>query len=140
LVDAPNAQDLQVSKGEIRFENISYAYKPGGKLVIDGLNLHVQPGERIGLIGRSGAGKSTLVNLLLRFFDVTDGRICIDGQDIRQVTQDSLRAAIGMVTQDTALLHRSMRDNILYGRPDASEEQMRNAAAAVMTRKSASVA
>jgi len=128
LVDAPNARALQVTKGEICFESIRYAYKPGGKAVIDGLNLHVQPGERIGLIGRSGAGKSTLVNLLLRFFDVTGGRICIDGQDIREVTQDSLRAAIGMVTQDTALLHRSMRDNILYGRPDASEEQMRCAA------------
>jgi len=128
LVDAPNARELQVSKGELCFENVSYAYKPGGKLVIDGLNLQVRPGERIGLIGRSGAGKSTLVNLLLRFFDVTGGRICIDGQDIREVTQDSLRAAIGMVTQDTALLHRSMRDNILYGRPDASEEQMRAAA------------
>jgi len=128
LVDAPNARDLQVTQGEICFENVSYAYKPGGKSVIDGLNLHVRAGERIGLIGRSGAGKSTLVNLLLRFFDVTGGRICIDGQDIREVTQDSLRAAIGMVTQDTALLHRSMRDNILYGRPDASEEQMRAAA------------
>jgi len=128
LVDAPNAKALQIRQGGIRFEDVSYAYKPGGKAVIDGLTLHVRPGERIGLIGRSGAGKSTLVNLLLRFFDVTGGRICIDGQDIREVTQDSLRAAIGMVTQDTALLHRSMRDNILYGRPDASEEQMRAAA------------
>jgi len=128
LVDAADAKALQVTKGEIRFENLSYAYKADGKAVIDGLNLHVRAGERIGLIGRSGAGKSTLVNLLLRFYDVTDGRILIDGQDIREVTQDSLRAAIGMVTQDTALLHRSMRDNILYGRPDATEAQMRAAA------------
>jgi ATP-binding cassette subfamily B multidrug efflux pump len=90
--------------------------------VIDHLSLTIRPGERIGLIGRSGAGKSTLVNLLLRFHDVQGGRILIDGQDIAQVTQDSLRHAIGMVTQDTSLLHRSMRDNILYGRPDASEE------------------
>jgi len=128
LVDAPDARPLQVTKGAISFENVRYAYKPGGNWVIDGLNLQVRAGERIGLIGRSGAGKSTLVNLLLRFFDVTEGCICIDGQDIRKVSQDSLRAAIGMVTQDTALLHRSMRDNILYGRPDASEEQMRAAA------------
>jgi ABC-type sugar transport system ATPase subunit len=84
----------------------------------------VKPGEKIGLIGRSGAGKSTLVNLLLRFYDVDGGRILIDGQDIAHVTQDSLRASIGMVTQDTSLLHRSVRDNILYGRPDASEEMM----------------
>jgi ATP-binding cassette subfamily B multidrug efflux pump len=96
--------------------------------VLDHLNLHIRPGERIGLIGRSGAGKSTLVNLLLRFHEPQSGRITIDGQDIRSVTQDSLRSAIGMVTQDTSLLHRSMRDNILYGRPDASEAEMRAAA------------
>jgi ATP-binding cassette subfamily B multidrug efflux pump len=107
---------------------VSFAYKDGGKAVIDHLNLTIRPGERIGLIGRSGAGKSTLVNLLLRFHDVQGGRIAIDGQDIRGVTQDSLRGNIGMVTQDTSLLHRSMRDNILYGRPDATEEQMRAAA------------
>ena len=94
----------------------------------DLLNLHIRPGEKVGLVGRSGAGKSTLVNLLLRFHDVQGGRILIDGQDIAHVTQESLRAAIGMVTQDTSLLHRSMRDNILYGRPDASEEHMRAAA------------
>ncbi|MEG0201743.1 MAG: ATP-binding cassette domain-containing protein, partial [Comamonas sp.] len=128
IVDAPDAKPLQVTQGEIRFEDVSFAYKDRGKKVIDHLNLHIRPGERIGLIGRSGAGKSTLVNLLLRFHEVQEGRITIDGQDLRHITQDSLRGAIGMVTQDTSLLHRSMRDNILYGRPDASEEQMRAAA------------
>lgn len=107
---------------------MSFGYKDGAKKIIDGLDLHIRPGERIGLIGRSGAGKSTLVNLLLRFHEPQAGRITIDGQDISQVTQDSLRGAIGMVTQDTSLLHRSMRENILYGRPDATEEQMRAAA------------
>jgi len=128
IVDAPGAQPLQVTQGAIAFENASFGYKDGGKQVIDHLNLHIRPGERIGLIGRSGAGKSTLVNLLLRFHEVQGGRITIDGQDIRHVTQDSLRGAIGMVTQDTSLLHRSMRDNILYGRPDASEAEMLAAA------------
>jgi ATP-binding cassette subfamily B multidrug efflux pump len=128
IVDAPDARPLQVPRGEIAFEDVSFAYKDGGRQVIDHLNLTIRPGERIGLIGRSGAGKSTLVNLLLRFHDVQGGRIAIDGQDIRGVTQDSLRGNIGMVTQDTSLLHRSMRDNILYGRPDATEEQMRAAA------------
>ncbi|PWW46242.1 ATP-binding cassette subfamily B multidrug efflux pump [Melaminivora alkalimesophila] len=128
VVDAPNARPLVVERGEIVFERVSYAYKEGGRSVIDQLDLHIRPGERIGLIGRSGAGKSTLVNLLLRLSDVSAGRILIDGQDIRTVTQDSLRAAIGMVTQDTSLLHRSMRDNILYGRPDAGEAAMRAAA------------
>ncbi|WP_027017093.1 ABC transporter ATP-binding protein [Comamonas composti] len=128
IVDAPDAQPLQVTQGGIAFENLSFAYKDGGKQVIDHLDLMIHPGERIGLIGRSGAGKSTLVNLLLRFHEPQGGRITIDGQDISQVTQDSLRSAIGMVTQDTSLLHRSMRDNILYGRPDASEEEMRAAA------------
>ena len=128
VVDAPNAKPLVVERGEIVFERVSYAYKEGGRPVIDQLDLHIRPGERIGLIGRSGAGKSTLVNLLLRLSDVSAGRILIDGQDIRTVTQDSLRAAIGMVTQDTSLLHRSMRDNILYGRPDAGEAAMRAAA------------
>jgi ATP-binding cassette subfamily B multidrug efflux pump len=98
--------------------------------VIDHFELTVKPGERIGLIGRSGAGKSTLVNLLLRFYDLDGGRIVIDGQDIAHVTQDSLRAHIGMVTQDTSLLHRSVRDNILYGRPTASEEEMVQASSA----------
>ncbi|MGB6098601.1 MAG: ABC transporter ATP-binding protein [Comamonas thiooxydans] len=128
IVDAPDAKPLQVTRGAIAFEDVSFAYKTGGKKVLDHLNLHIRPGERIGLIGRSGAGKSTLVNLLLRFHEPQGGRITIDGQDIRSVTQDSLRSAIGMVTQDTSLLHRSMRDNILYGRPDASEAEMQAAA------------
>jgi len=129
IVDAPDAKPLEVSRGEIVFERLSFAYKPGGKQVIDALDLTIRPGERIGLIGRSGAGKSTLVNLLLRFHEAQGGRILIDGQDITRVTQDSLRSAIGMVTQDTSLLHRSMRENILYGRPGASEDDMRAAAA-----------
>ncbi|MEG1100734.1 MAG: ABC transporter ATP-binding protein [Comamonas sp.] len=128
ITDIAGAQPLHVTQGAIAFENVSFGYKDGGKKVIDGLNLQIRPGERIGLIGRSGAGKSTLVNLLLRFHEAQSGRITIDGQDITQVTQDSLRGAIGMVTQDTSLLHRSMRENILYGRPDATEEQMRAAA------------
>jgi ATP-binding cassette subfamily B multidrug efflux pump len=128
IVDDADARPLAVTRGEIAFEDVGFAYKDGGKRVIDHLRLTIRPGERIGLIGRSGAGKSTLVNLLLRFHEPQSGRITIDGQDIRHVTQDSLRGAIGMVTQDTSLLHRSMRDNILYGRPDASEEEMRAAA------------
>ena len=128
IVDAADAKPLQVPHGEIRFDDVSFAYKDAGRPVIDHLNLTIKPGERIGLIGRSGAGKSTLVNLLLRFHDVASGQIRIDGQDIAHVSQDSLRGAIGMVTQDTSLLHRSMRDNILYGRPDASEEDMLRAA------------
>jgi ATP-binding cassette subfamily B multidrug efflux pump len=96
--------------------------------VLQGLNVNIQPGEKVGLVGRSGAGKSTVVNLLLRFYDVEHGRILIDGQDIKQVTQNSLRSQIGMVTQDTSLLHRSVRDNILYGRPNASEADMVTAA------------
>lgn len=129
IVDAPDAKPLEVSRGEIAFEDVRFAYKDGSTPVIDGLTLTVRAGERIGLIGRSGAGKSTLVNLLLRFHEPQAGRITIDGQDIQTVTQDSLRGAIGMVTQDTSLLHRSMRDNILYGRPNASEEEMRAATA-----------
>ncbi|MCZ8220959.1 MAG: ABC transporter ATP-binding protein [Acidovorax sp.] len=134
VVDVPDAKPLQVTHGEVRFDNVSFAYESQGgasgkgRPVIDALQLTIRPGEKIGLIGRSGAGKSTLVNLLLRFHDVHAGRILIDGQDIAQVTQDSLRRNIGMVTQDTSLLHRSMRDNILYGRPDASEEDMHAAA------------
>ena len=127
VVDAPDAQPLHVTQGEVRFENVSFAYG-NGRPVIDQLNLTIRAGEKIGLIGRSGAGKSTLVNLLLRFHDVRSGRVLIDGQDIAHVTQDSLRRNIGMVTQDTSLLHRSMRDNILYGRPDATEEEMHAAA------------
>ena len=134
VVDAPDAQPLQVTRGEVRFENVSFAYENQGaasgkgRPVIDALQLTIRPGEKIGLIGRSGAGKSTLVNLLLRFHDVHAGRVLIDGQDIAHVTQDSLRRNIGMVTQDTSLLHRSMRENILYGRPDATEEDMHAAA------------
>jgi ATP-binding cassette, subfamily B, multidrug efflux pump len=129
IVDRPDAATLKVPKGEIRFENIGFSYASNGRLVIDGLTLTVKPGEKIGLIGRSGAGKSTLVNLLLRFHDLNSGRITIDGQDIAGVTQDSLRSHIGMVTQDTSLLHRSLRDNISYSRPGASEEDVRQAAA-----------
>ncbi|BCL77045.1 putative ABC transporter ATP-binding protein [Jeongeupia sp. HS-3] len=123
ITDATDAKPLQVPQGEIRFENVGFAY--GGKRpVVEHLDLTIRPGEKIGLVGRSGAGKSTLVNLLLRFYDLEQGRILIDGQDIARVTQDSLRAQIGMVTQDTSLLHRSVRDNLLYGRPDASDEAM----------------
>ena len=121
--DAADAQPLKVTRGEIRFDDVSFAYG-GDKRVIEHLALTIRPGEKIGLVGRSGAGKSTLVNLLLRFYDVEHGRILIDGQDIAHVTQDSLRSQVGMVTQDTSLLHRSVRENLLYGRPDASEEQM----------------
>ena len=128
VVDAPGAKALVVSKGEICFEGLSFAYgaaKDGAqKNVIDQLNLTIRAGEKIGLVGRSGAGKSTVVNLLLRFYDVQSGRILIDGQDIAHVTQNSLRTNVGMVTQDTSLLHRSVRDNITYGRPDASEADM----------------
>ncbi|HET7805742.1 MAG TPA: ABC transporter ATP-binding protein [Pseudolabrys sp.] len=120
LVDKPDARTLKVSRGEIHFENIRFGYGRETGL-IDNLTLDVRPGEKIGLVGRSGAGKSTLVNLLLRFFDLEGGRILIDGQDIAGVSQESLRAHISMVTQDTSLLHRSIRDNIRYGRPDASE-------------------
>ncbi len=127
VLDRPDAKPLQVTRGEVRFDHVRFGY---GKAqpVIDDFNLVVHPGEKVGLIGRSGAGKSTLVNILLRFYDVEGGSIRIDGQDIAGVTQDSLRASIGMVTQDTSLLHRSVRDNILYGRPTASEEEMVQAA------------
>jgi ATP-binding cassette, subfamily B, multidrug efflux pump len=127
VTDAESAKSIEVTKGAIRFERVDFHYGKA-KGVIEGLSLDIKPGEKIGLVGRSGAGKSTLVNLLLRFYDLEAGRILIDGQDISQVTQDSLRANIGMVTQDTSLLHRSVRDNILYGRPDASEEMMMEAA------------
>ena len=129
--DAPGARALKVSAGAIRFDNVRFVYdgaageKPP---VIDRFDLTLAPGEKVGLVGRSGAGKSTLVNLLLRFHDLTSGRILIDGQDISQVTQESLRAAIGVVTQDTSLLHRSVRDNIVYGRPGAEEAEIMAAA------------
>jgi ATP-binding cassette subfamily B multidrug efflux pump len=123
VVDAESAQPLQVTRGEVRFDHVNFSY--GGKTpVLQEFSLAVRPGEKIGLIGRSGAGKSTLVNLLLRFHDVEGGRILVDGQDIALVTQDSLRASIGMVTQDTSLLHRSVRDNISYGRPGATQDEM----------------
>ncbi|MEZ0469583.1 ABC transporter ATP-binding protein [Luteimonas sp. B3_2_R+30] len=125
--DAPDAPAAGRARGDIRFENVSFHYGKGSG-VIEGLDLHVRPGERIGVVGRSGAGKSTLVNLLLRFHDRERGAIRIDGVDIADVQQDSLRAQIGMVTQDTSLLHRSVRDNILYGRPDAGEAEMIEAA------------
>jgi ATP-binding cassette subfamily B multidrug efflux pump len=128
VVDKADSTLLKVTRGDIRFDHVDFHYgqavgagtaRPGG--VIHDFSLHIRAGEKVGLVGRSGAGKSTLVNLLLRFYDLESGRILIDGQDIAGVTQDSLRAQIGMVTQDTSLLHRSVRDNILYGRPDAGE-------------------
>jgi ATP-binding cassette subfamily B multidrug efflux pump len=127
VLDAPAAQPLRVTRGEVRFEHVTFSYG-GTRKVVDDLSLVIAPGEKIGLVGRSGAGKSTVVNLLLRFYDIPQGRILVDGQDIAQVTQDSLREQIGMVTQDTSLLHRSVRDNIVYGRPDATDAQMMRAA------------
>jgi ATP-binding cassette subfamily B multidrug efflux pump len=134
LIDAPQAPDLVVSRGEIAFKDVSFGYgrerlidEDGRErpfAVINQLDLTVKPGEKVGLVGRSGAGKSTLVNLLLRFFDVEGGRILIDGQDIAHVTQESLRAQISVVTQDTSLLHRSIRDNIRYGRPGAIDDEI----------------
>jgi len=131
--DKPQATELQVSAGAIRFDAVSFNY---GKAsagsdnppVLSALTLDIKPGEKIGLVGRSGAGKSTLVNLLLRFYDIESGRILIDGQDISEVTQESLRKHIAMVTQDTSLLHRSVRDNIAYGKPEASEQELITAA------------
>jgi ATP-binding cassette subfamily B multidrug efflux pump len=123
VLDRPQAPELAVKQGEIRFEDVSFSYG-GEKRVVDHLNLTIRPGEKIGLVGRSGAGKSTIVNLLLRFYDVEQGRVLIDGQDVSAVTQDSLRAQVGMVTQDTSLLHRSVRENILYGKPDADDAAM----------------
>jgi ATP-binding cassette, subfamily B, multidrug efflux pump len=152
LVDEVDAKSLKVTRGEIRFDRVSFSYgagtaEPGkpelgkpiagkpaqdkpnfDKPVLDHIDLIVHPGERIGLVGRSGAGKSTLVNLLLRFFDIEQGRITIDGQDIRHVTQESLRTQIGLVTQDTSLLHRSIADNIRYGRPQATQAEIEAAA------------
>jgi len=128
-VDRPDARPLEVSRGEIRFEDVSFSYGRGDAgRVLTHLDFTIRPGERVGLVGRSGAGKSTLVNLLLRFYEMEQGRIRIDGQDIGGTTQESLRAAIGMVTQDTSLLHRSIEANIRYGRPGASDEQVRSAA------------
>jgi ATP-binding cassette subfamily B multidrug efflux pump len=128
LVDAPGAKPLVVSAGAIRFDHVSFHYdRPGG--ILEDFNLAIGPGERVGVVGRSGAGKSTLVSLLLRFYDLRSGTISIDGQDISKVTQESLRANIGVVTQDTALLHRSIRANLTYGRPEATDEEVGTAAA-----------
>ena len=133
--DAPGAKPLLAGPGAVSFQNVTFRYggekdADGPKMaVLDDLTLNIAPGERIGLVGRSGAGKSTLVNLLLRFHDVESGRILIDGQDISTVTQESLRASIGVVTQDSSLLHRSVRENIAYGRPDATEADIAAATA-----------
>ncbi len=127
LVDAPDAPALKPGAGEIRFDHVSFGYSTHAPVLRD-LNLVIKPGEKIGLIGKSGAGKSTLVNLLLRFYDIDSGTISIDGQDIAKVTQESLRGAIGMVTQDTSLLHRSVGDNIRYGRFDAGDAEVADAA------------
>jgi ATP-binding cassette subfamily B multidrug efflux pump len=137
LTDAADAPKLNVSRGEIRFEDVTFGYGRERALgedglrpfaVLEGFTLTVRPGEKIGLVGRSGAGKSTAVNLLLRFFDVEQGRILIDGQNIAAVTQESLRAQISVVTQDTSLLHRSIRENIRYGRPQATDAEVAAAA------------
>ena len=127
VLDHPDATGLQVPRGALKFDAVRFHYgKESG--VIENLSLEIQPGEKVGLVGLSGAGKSTLVNLLLRFYDLEGGRIEIDRQDISRVTQASLRSHIAMVTQDTSLLHRSIRDNIVYGRPEASDEEMLRAA------------
>ncbi|MEE2000582.1 ABC transporter ATP-binding protein [Alkalimonas sp. MEB108] len=132
VTDVANASTLQVSKGEIEFKAVGFNYGKTGSndkaAVLNQLNLTIKPGEKVGLVGRSGAGKSTLVNLLLRFYDVESGQILIDGQDISQVSQESLRRHIAMVTQDTSLLHRSVRENISYGKPDATEQELLAAA------------
>ena len=128
MADAPDAGELVVRRAAVRFENVRFGYGTA-RGVLHGIDLAIAPGERVGLVGPSGAGKSTLVNLLLRFYPLEGGRILIDGQDISQVTQEGLRAQIAMVTQDTSLLHRSIRDNIRYGRPSASEAEIRDAAA-----------
>jgi ATP-binding cassette subfamily B multidrug efflux pump len=128
-VDRPGARPLEVSRGEILFDGVSFGYgRKDAAPVLNRLDLAIRPGERVGLVGRSGAGKSTLVNLLLRFHEPEAGRIVIDAQDIAHVTQESLRFAVGMVTQDTSLLHRSIAANIRYGRPGASEAQVVEAA------------
>jgi ATP-binding cassette subfamily B multidrug efflux pump len=128
MTDRPNAVPLRVERGLVQFENMRFGYGTA-RGVLHGIDLTIAPGERVGLVGPSGAGKSTLVNLLLRFYDIESGHILIDGQNIAEVTQESLRAHISMVTQDTSLLHRSIRDNIRYGRPQASEWEVRRAAA-----------
>jgi ATP-binding cassette subfamily B multidrug efflux pump len=131
LTDRPDARELVVDGGTIRFDHVRFSYGAlarGGLAVLDDLSLEIAAGERVGVVGRSGAGKSTLVSLLLRFHDVEAGRITIDGQDVREVTQESLRAAIGVVTQDTSMLHRSIAANIRYGRPHATDAEVEAAA------------
>ena len=129
MLDAPDAPALKVTEGGIVFDDVSFNYWRGKEgTVMENFNLQISPGEKVGLVGRSGAGKSTLVNLLLRLFDVESGAIRIDGQDVRQVTQESVRAAVGLVSQDTSLLHRSLRENIKYGRQTATDEEMTRAA------------
>ena len=127
ILDKPQALPLKVTRGEIKFEHVDFSYE-AGKPLLNGFNLNIKPGEKVGLIGRSGAGKSTIVNLLLRFYEPQSGTISIDGQNVDSVPQESLRAQIGLVTQDTSLLHRSVRDNIIYGRPDATDAEMISAA------------
>ena len=127
ILDKPNCPPLNVTRGEIKFNDLSFAYDPA-KPLLSHFNLTIKPGEKVGLIGRSGAGKSTIVNLLLRFYEAQQGTITIDGQNIMDVQQESLRSQIGLVTQDTSLLHRSVRDNIMYGRPSATEQEMFDAA------------
>ncbi len=130
ICDDTDAPKLSAEKGRIELRDVCFSYQGNDDQihpVFEHLNLDIKPGEKIGLVGRSGAGKSTLVNLLLRFYDINDGQILIDGQNIRQVEQESLRAQIGMVTQDTSLLHRSIRENILYGRPNATEAELLDA-------------
>ncbi len=127
VLDQVNALPLHVQQGEIRFNYVNFSYGENKQLLQD-FNLTIKPGEKVGLVGRSGAGKTTLMNLLLRFYDIDSGEICIDGQNIKTVQQESLRRQIGLVTQDTSLLHRSVRDNIMYGRIEATEEEMFDAA------------
>ncbi|MCC7042640.1 MAG: ABC transporter ATP-binding protein [Acidobacteria bacterium] len=127
VTDIAGARDLVVSRGEIRFEDVDFTY-PGGMEVFRRLNLVIQPGQRVGLVGFSGSGKSTFVNLILRLYDIQGGRILVDGQDIREVTQDSLRGAIAMISQDPMLFHRSLLENVRYGRLDASDQEVQDAA------------
>ena len=128
IKDEKNAKDLQIKKASVSFQNIVFNYPAQKKSVIHNFSLHIKPGEKVGLVGRSGSGKSTLVNLLLRFYDLKAGVIMIDNQDISKVKQNSLREKIGMVTQDTSLLHRSVKDNIVYGRPNATQKEIIHAA------------
>ena len=128
IKDEKNAKDLQIKKASVSFQNIVFNYPAQKKSVIHNFSLHIRPGEKVGLVGRSGSGKSTLVNLLLRFYDLKAGVIMIDNQDISKVKQNSLREKIGMVTQDTSLLHRSVKDNIVYGRPNATQKEIIHAA------------